>query len=100
MRKLILIFGFLLASAGAYAQIDRGGLGGIVKDSSGLVVPKATIEATQNATGLQRTVATSGSGNFDIPELPLGTYTVKVSANGLQAITLENVRVSSSTLRF
>ena len=94
MRKLTLIFGFLLASAGAYAQIDRGGLGGIVKDSSGLVVPKATIEATQNATGLQRTAATSGSGTFDIPELPLGTYTVKVSANGLQAMTLENVRVS------
>ena len=94
MRKLILIFGFLLAGASAYAQIDRGGLGGSVKDSSGLVVPKANIEASQNATGLQRTAATSRSGTFDIPELPLGTYTVKVSADGLQTVTLENVRVS------
>jgi len=94
MRKMVLILVLLLAGTNAHAQLDRGGLAGTVKDSSGLVVPRATIEATQTATGLQRTVATSSGGTYDLPELPVGTYTVAVASNGLQTVKFENVLVS------
>lgn len=94
MRRLILLLGFLLAGTNAHAQMDRGGLNGTVKDSSGLVVPGASIEAVQNATGLLRKASTSGSGTYDIPELPVGTYTVAISGTGLQTVKFENVHVS------
>jgi hypothetical protein len=74
--------------------MDRGGLTGTIKDSSGLVVPGAFIKAMQNATGLLRTAFTSGSGTYDIPELPVGTYTVAISGNGLQTVRFETVIVS------
>ena len=94
MRKVMLLLGFLLTATTTYAQADCGALAGTVRDSSGLVVPGATIEATQNNTGRQRMAATSGSGTFDIPDLSLGVYTVKVSGKGLQTITVENLLVS------
>ena len=94
MRRLILLLGFLLAGANANAQMDRGGLTGTVKDSSGLVVPGAFVKAMQNATGLLRTAFTTGSGTYDIPELPVGAYTVAISGNGLQTVKFESVLVS------
>jgi hypothetical protein len=95
MRHLILLmFGFLFLVECVHAQVDRGGLRGTIRDSSGLVVPDAKIEATQASTGLLRNAVSSPSGTYDIPELPVGTYTVSVSGNGLQTIRFENLLVS------
>jgi hypothetical protein len=91
---LLLLFGFLAFTANAGAEVDRGGLAGTVKDSSGLVVPGATIEATQTVTSLRRSAFTSHSGTFDIPELPVGRYTVAVRGQGFQAVTVENLLIS------
>jgi Carboxypeptidase regulatory-like domain/TonB dependent receptor len=88
-----LLFSFIVLAGNADAQVDRGGLAGTVTDSSGLVVPGAVIEATQAATPFRRSALTSHSGTFDIPELPVGRYTVAVSGRGFQAITVENVRI-------
>jgi hypothetical protein len=89
-----LIFGFLVLVSNACGQVDRGGLTGTVKDSSGLVVPGATIEARQIDTDLLRTALTSRSGTYDIPELPVGKYSVAISHQGLQTVTIDNVSVS------
>jgi hypothetical protein len=94
MRRLLLILGFLLAGTNACAQVDRGGLAGTVKDSSGLVVPGAAVEATQTSTDLLRRTVTSSSGTYDVPELPVGTYKVVISREGLQTVVIENVAVS------
>jgi hypothetical protein len=92
--RYALLFGFLVLAANAYAQVDRGALAGTVKDSSGLAVPGATIEATQTTTSLRRSSVTSNSGTYDIPELPVGRYTVAVRSKGLQTVTIENVLTS------
>ncbi len=55
---------------------------GQVVDPQGAVVPNAKVTATNNATGVGRTVTTTSTGNYAIPNLPPGTYTVKVSAKG------------------
>ena len=83
--------GFLLLTANMYGQVDRGGLTGTVKDSSGLGVPGASIAAVQSATGLKRAAVTSSSGTYDIPELPVGTYTVTVARKGFQTVSFENL---------
>jgi hypothetical protein len=95
MRLAIaLIFGFLVLTSDVYGQVDRGGLTGTIKDSSGLVVPGATIEAKLATTDLLRTAITSRSGTYDIPELPVGKYSVAISHQGMQTLMVENVIIS------
>ena len=86
--------GFLLLTANMYGQVDRGGLTGTVKDSSGLGVPGASVTAAQNATGLKRVAVTSSSGTYDIPELPVGIYTVTFALKGFQTVSFENLVVA------
>ncbi len=62
-----------------------------VKDSSGLAVLGATVTAIQNAIGSKRVAITSGNGIYDIPELPVGTYTVTFTLKGFQTMSLRNV---------
>lgn len=81
-------------TANLYAQVDRGALTGTVRDSSGLGVPGASITVVQNATGLKRVAVTSNRGTYDIPELPVGTYTATFVLQGFQPVKFENVEIA------
>lgn len=76
-------------------QTITGTIAGEVKDSTGAVVPGASAVAENVNTHLTRSAKASGSGNFRIPELPLGTYKVSVSAPGFKT-TVTNLEVSPS----
>ncbi|HEX3094422.1 MAG TPA: carboxypeptidase-like regulatory domain-containing protein, partial [Candidatus Angelobacter sp.] len=65
------------AQSAASAQIS-----GTVVDPQGAVVPGAKVTATNSATGVQRSVNTTSTGNYTIPNLQPGTYDVKVEAKG------------------
>ena len=84
----------MLVSMTLYGQVDRGGLTGTVKDSSGLVVAGASVTAVRVATGLKRSSVTSDVGTFTIPELPVGTYTVTVALEGFQTVKFEGLEVT------
>jgi hypothetical protein len=73
------------------AQIDRAGLNGTVSDPTGRVLPQARVIAVQDATGLRREAISSSSGTFDIPELPIGAYTITFSHEGFKSLTFLNV---------
>jgi hypothetical protein len=73
------------------AQVDRAGLNGIVTDSSGSVLPQAQITAVQSATGLQRKTVSSSTGAYDIPELPVGIYTITFEREGFKSLTFVDV---------
>ena len=76
-----------------YGQSVRGGLTGIISDSSGAVVANATVVAANEGTGdITRTVSTS-AGSYRFPELPLGRYTLRVSAPGFKIGTFTGVLV-------
>lgn len=75
-------------------RLDRGGLSGVVRDPSNLVVPGATVSATENSTGLQRSTVTSNSGTYDIPELLVGMYTVTFAHEGMEQVEFDNVMVT------
>jgi Carboxypeptidase regulatory-like domain len=74
------------------AQVDRAGLNGTVTDSSGRVVPQAHITAVHNATGLRREATSSPTGTYDIPELPVGVYTITFEHEGFTALTFVDVK--------
>src|SRR3954462_14726822 len=83
-RSLYVIFGtFLALTAGlAEAQVDRANLTGTVKDSTGAVVPNATVTITgpQDPT----TTKTNGEGTYLVLSLVPGSYTVEAEAPGFQ----------------
>jgi hypothetical protein len=86
--------GFLFIAVNVYGQVDRGGLTGTVRDSSGLIVPGASITAIQDATGLNRSTVSSRTGTFNIPDLPVGTYTATVALKGFETVKFESVGIA------
>ncbi len=71
--------------------MDRSGLTGTVIDAQGKRVPGAHIEAVQAATGLRREAVSSSSGVYNIPELPVGVYTITVEHAGFKSVAFVNV---------
>src|SRR3954470_884171 len=77
----------LLVSAGiCQAQTFRGGISGRVADSTGAVLPGVTVTATNDATAVSRTTVTSTNGDFSLPDLQLGTYTIEATLQGFQTL--------------
>ncbi len=67
-----------------YPQTTTGTILGAVSDSSGSVVPGATVTATHVDTGLTRTTVTDGLGRYTLPQMPIGRYTVKGELRGFK----------------
>jgi len=78
-------------SSAAYAQVDRAALNGTVTDPDGRVLPRVVVLARQQATGLYRQAVTSSQGTYDIPELPIGTYTVTFMHKGFRSSRFDDV---------
>jgi hypothetical protein len=72
----------LAVAAGGQAQLGTGALAGAVLDSSDASVTGAHVMVTNTETGLVRTVATTGAGQFNIPVLPPGPYVAVIEHQG------------------
>src|ERR1700723_239537 len=73
------------------AQVDRAGLSGTVTDSSGRVLPQTKVTAVQISTGLKRETRSSTEGTYDIPEVPVGNYTITFEHAGFKPLTFVEV---------
>src|SRR3984885_3039402 len=69
----------------ANAQSTTAQMLGKVVDQTGAVIPNATIDVQNTGTGLDRTVVSSGAGEYVIPSLPVGTYKLKAAAAGFKS---------------
>lgn len=76
------------------AQAQSGSIAGVVSDPSGAVVDGAKITATNNLTGLTRSIETGHSGAYSIPNLPVGVYTVTMDKNGFAQLKFDSVNVT------
>ena len=99
-RTTITVFVFFLWMVWAVgpAAAQTGGTGsieGTVTDSTGAVVSDATVTATNTLTGAKTTNVTTKTGNFVIPLLLPGPYTVTVSASSFETLTQANVIVDA-----
>ncbi len=80
----LFLFLFLVAPD-ALAQATGGRASGTITDATKAAIPNATITLTNDATGQTLTTITTAAGAFNFPNLPVGTYTVKVAADGFKA---------------
>ena len=89
---LMLSLTVLILSAAGLAQELAATLTGTVTDASGALVPNATLVVHSEDTGADvRKVTTSSTGNFNITNLPAGTYTVTVQLEGFQKFVASSV---------
>ena len=83
-RSLVSIVAIALSLSAplAQAQVVGGTISGIVTDSSGAVIPNATVIVRNEDTGTQRVLKTNGSGSFIAPSIPVGPYNVSTDVQG------------------
>jgi hypothetical protein len=83
-------------SSVALAQVSTAGrLTGTVTDSAGAVVPNATVTAKNTQTQQTMTVTTSSEGNWTMPSVSAGLYTVTITAPGFKTTIVQNVNVDA-----
>ncbi len=73
---------FLLLIGSAAAQVPTGAIVGVVRDPSGLPVPRAQVKILNLATDLVRNGTSSEQGDYSFPSLPAGEYEIAVEAYG------------------
>jgi hypothetical protein len=73
------------------AQTVNGTFRGTVTDSSGAVVPGATVTVTNTATGVSRTAIADAGGSYVLTELPPGVYDFKVISTGFATLESRGV---------
>ena len=84
----------ILLSTAAYAQ---GSIGGVVKDTSGAVLPGVTVEASSPALiEKSRSVVTDSTGQYKIVDLRPGTYSVTFALSGFTTVKREGIELAGS----
>lgn len=91
---LVLILG---SASVAKAQIYYGSITGTVSDSTGAMVSGATISVTNPANGSTFTATSSDSGVFNVTQLPVGSYEVRVKQAGFKEFVATSVEVHTSS---
>jgi hypothetical protein len=87
------------AMPAAAQTAGEGSLEGTVLDTTGAVIPHATVTITNNATGVKTSIEASSSGFFSIAPVLPSTYTVQVTAKGFKTLVQDNVVVDALQTR-
>ena len=87
----------LLSSPSLRGQVITGSVTGQVTDPSAAVVPGATVTVTNQGKGVASTAVTSDSGEYVVPLLPIGTYSVTVSKEGFRTSNSRDIRVTAGS---
>jgi hypothetical protein len=76
---------YLALGLHAYAQSNSASITGTVQDSSGAVVPNATVEIHNPVSHFDRSTTTDGSGRFSFANVPFNPYHMSVTVAGFAA---------------
>jgi hypothetical protein len=92
----VLVCLLAMMPVGLIAQSVTGTIVGSVTDSSGAAITNAQVVATNMATSLSRAVQTSAEGEYRIEFLPVGGYSVEVTAPGFRKTLRKNIALQVS----
>ena len=92
---LFLLIAFVCLISGS-AQQTLGSINGTVLDTTGAAVPGATVTATNTATNFVAKTTTQGTGFYQIFNLPIGTYVLKVGHAGFETTSLTQIPVQEA----
>src|SRR2546429_5624537 len=95
--RFVVVSGCLLfLPAGAWAQAETGTIAGVVRDSSGALIPGVTVEATSPALIEKvRSATTDSQGLYRIVDLRPGTYTVVFTLTGFSTLRRNGIELTT-----
>jgi len=100
VRKMQLLgtgLGLLLLSLPIFSQVNTGRILGTVADQTGGVIAGSAVTVTNVDTGAARNLITDTAGEYIAPNLAPGTYTVRATAMGFQALDRRGIVVQIGT---
>lgn len=84
-KSLLMVFICLLViSEGMLWAGTTGSISGTLKDPTGAVIPRATVQAINIAQGVHNRIESDDSGSFTFPSLPVGRYELQIEASGFR----------------
>lgn len=92
---LAMVFNICMISVALFGQ-DTSSITGTVRDTSGAVVPGASVKVTDPAQGIARTTATDSAGSYLVPALPPGTYDIQVTSQGFKTYHAQGVVLNAA----
>jgi len=95
-RPFIAVLTVLLLAHFTLAQQTLGSMNGTVTDSSGAVVPGASVKVHSIATNLEVEATSKGDGGFNVADLPIGTYEVRFSKDGFETAVYPQIIVQGN----
>src|SRR5678815_2046768 len=94
---LATVLSLLLVSSLGYSAAPQAQgtaqINGLVKDSSGAVLPGVEVTATQTSTGVSRQSVSDERGNFVLPNLPIGPYKVEATLPGFRTFVQTGIQL-------
>jgi hypothetical protein len=87
------VIGALVLPDIALGQAVTGTIVGTVTDSTGAALPGVTVTVTHQETGLARTVVTDDAGEYVVPSIPTGNYSVSSELTGFKKTALTNLHL-------
>jgi hypothetical protein len=94
LRLPMLFFFFcLVLSLSAVAQLTVGHVTGVVKDSTGAIIPGATVTLTNEGTSISAKATSTSSGDYTFEQVNPGTYSLRVDAPGFQSAVTSHIQV-------
>jgi hypothetical protein len=88
---ILALLGLFCACTAALAQVTTGSILGTIHDSTGAVIPGATVTITDTGKGTTSTKQTDSDGSYNVPFLIPGTYNVSVEMSGFKRSVSNNV---------
>jgi len=86
----------MLCAASLFAQSERGTITGTVRDASGAVIPGAKVLLTNTQTGVAFNAPSNADGEYTVPQLQVGTYTVRVEKAGFRPASITGLILNAS----
>jgi Carboxypeptidase regulatory-like domain len=96
---LFALFSLLIPGAPVMAQSSTADVQGTVKDSSGAVIPGATVRLTNTGTGAVYNATSDEHGDFHLTALSIGTYDVRCEKAGFQAVVEQGIVLTVASAR-
>ena len=95
VQRFVSVLLAVLLTAAAFGQTaSTADLRGTVKDPNGAVITGATVTLHDDARNFERTVPTSGAGEFVLLSIPPGRYTLTVTAKGFSKLVARDVTLN------
>ncbi len=96
-KKIIqpVLFSLLFVPSALHAQVTSATILGAVHDTTGAVIPHAKVVAVESTTGAQVTAESNDAGEYTLPFLKPGDYTITVQQAGFSRYERKNVTLLS-----